>query len=74
MASLVISVLLLVAGGIGQWYFDGRKPPPSAGPELAAAITRRNKLYFLAFIMLIGFAACQLLHFIHAARLAGIGW
>lgn len=71
---LGVSVFLILVGGVGQRYFDDRKPPPSANPEAAAAITRRNKIYFSAFMMVIGFGACQLLHFIHAARLAGILW
>jgi len=72
---LACAVLLLVAGIVGAWLFDRLKPPPNAGPDLAAATLRRNKAYRDASLMVIGFGLFALLHFVQMARRAhGVQW
>lgn len=67
-------LFLLLLGFVGQWFFGRTKPPASADPEFAAHLSRTNKIYHDAFIMVIGFALCDLLHFACVARHAGIQW
>jgi len=71
---LLGGLFLLVLGFVGQWFFSRTKPPASADPDFAAELSRANKIYHDAFIGVIGFALCDLMHFACAARHAGIQW
>jgi hypothetical protein len=69
------SLLLLTTGFVGQWFFYRLKPlPASVKPGVEQAVRRRNKIYRDASLMVIGFGAFALLHFLHAARRLGIQW